>query len=110
MVCEAEKLEKINLGLVDYQDVYALQKKYVQERIADDISDRLLLLSHPPVVTIGKSGSLEDLFLSEKALNADGIQVCQTDRGGKTTLLRLILGLNEPDEGEIEACWQASSR
>ncbi len=86
MVCEAEKLEKINLGLVDYQDVYALQKKYVQERIADDISDRLLLLSHPPVVTIGKSGSLEDLFLSEKALNADGIQVCQTDRGGKTTL------------------------
>lgn len=80
-----EKLEIISLGLMDYQDCFELQQAFVLERIADNSPDRLVVVSHPPVITIGKSGSFSDIYPTEESLRKKGIQVCRSDRGGKTT-------------------------
>ena len=44
------------LGLVDYGEALALQRELVQERRANRIGDQLLLLQHPPVITVGVRG------------------------------------------------------
>jgi lipoic acid synthetase len=79
------KLEIIDLGLLDYEECLEIQKKMVQDRINDKISDSLLMVSHPPVVTIGKSGSFDELTIPSNELPEQGIQLCRTDRGGKST-------------------------
>ncbi|MDD2736760.1 MAG: lipoyl synthase [Desulfuromonadaceae bacterium] len=78
-------IEIIDLGIMEYQDCFEIQKRFVQERIADNAPDRLLIVSHPPVITIGKSGNFSDIYVSEEFLRQKGIQVCRSDRGGKTT-------------------------
>lgn len=85
MALDSAKLEVINLGLLDYQECAKLQKAMVQERIADAIPDRLLLVSHPPTITIGKAGTHVDLYHSEVSLRSQGINVYHSDRGGKAT-------------------------
>jgi len=73
------------LGLYDYAKAYTLQKKLVKERIAGKIPDTLLLLSHPPVYTIGRSGSREHILAPDDVLEREGIKVFETDRGGGIT-------------------------
>jgi lipoate-protein ligase B len=63
----------------------ALQDRLVEERLAEAIPDTLLLLEHPPVVTLGRRGSLDDVYLSEAALHERGIGVERTTRGGLVT-------------------------
>ncbi len=79
------EVEVVDLGLMDYVDCLNLQQDMVRERIADQIPDRLLLVSHPPVISIGKSGGSHDLLGSRDELQERGIRVAETDRGGKTT-------------------------
>ena len=85
MACDRAELKIIDLGVMGYEECLELQNSLVQERIADNALDCLLLVTHPPVITIGKSGSGADSFLSDEELHDKGIQVCRTDRGGKTT-------------------------
>ncbi|MGB9700741.1 MAG: lipoyl(octanoyl) transferase LipB [Thermodesulfobacteriota bacterium] len=73
------------LGLIDYEDALRLQNRLVQARLADKISDVLLFLQHPPVITIGKSGKIENIIVSQSALQEKGIKVIYTDRGGDVT-------------------------
>lgn len=73
------------LGLYDYEKAYTLQKKLVKDRIAGSISDTLLLLSHPPVYTIGRSGTRQDILVADEVLARAGIAVYQVDRGGGIT-------------------------
>ncbi len=47
--------------------------------------DALYLLEHPPVVTLGRQGGLENLLISEEALKTMGAEVVQTARGGNIT-------------------------
>ena len=74
-----------NLGLVDYQDALRLQRELVQERIGDELADTLLLLEHPAVITIGKSGSEANLLIDKEALYQEGVSLFYTDRGGDVT-------------------------
>jgi lipoyl(octanoyl) transferase len=74
-----------NLGLVDYQYALRLQRELVQERLRDELPDTLLLLEHPAVITIGKSGSEENLLIDKDALYQEGVSIFYTDRGGDVT-------------------------
>jgi len=80
-----EHLQVRDLGTVPYAEAMALQDELVEQRLNNGIPDTLLLLEHPPVITLGRRGSLQDVYLSEEALNARGIEVASTTRGGLVT-------------------------
>src|SRR5438067_10711075 len=63
----------------------ALQDSLVDARIREEIPDTLLLLEHPPVITLGRRGSLSDVYVSEQQLSRRGIAVERTSRGGLVT-------------------------
>lgn len=73
------------LGRVDYEAAWEMQKAFVAERHTSPQPDRLLLLEHPPVYTLGRSGSRDNLLLDEAAREAQGITVHWVDRGGDIT-------------------------
>ena len=73
------------LGTVPYAEGLELQMKAVEARRADAAPDRLLLLEHPPVITLGRSARSEHLRMSPDALNARGITLHEISRGGDVT-------------------------
>lgn len=73
------------LGRVGYREAWELQRELVAERSAGRIPDTLLLLDHPPVITLGRGGSPEHLLGSADELSARGVEFIPTDRGGDIT-------------------------
>ena len=73
------------LGRVGYADGLALQEGALKDRIRGDRGDRLLLLEHPPVVTLGRNTREENLLLSAEELAARGVEVHSVPRGGDVT-------------------------
>ncbi len=82
---ELHDLEILDWGLLDYEEAFHRQKRLVEERINGCASDRLVLVEHPPVVTIGRRGSLRDLNVSGDSLRQKGVALFDVDRGGMTT-------------------------
>jgi lipoate-protein ligase B len=78
-------LEVQDWGDLDYISACDRQKRFVEERLTTSGSDRLILVEHPPVVTIGQSGGSGDLRISETLLRNQGVSLFESDRGGKTT-------------------------
>src|SRR3954454_11134537 len=74
-----------NLGTVEYREAYAIQEHVRDLRQADAIPDTLLLLEHPPVYTRGRRSGTGELPMGEDWYRAQGIDVVDTDRGGKVT-------------------------
>lgn len=81
----AHKLNIKNLGMLEHQKAYNLQLEMLKKRINDEIEDTLLIVEHPPVYTIGTSGSRENIRVSSDFLNDAGIEVYETNRGGDIT-------------------------
>jgi lipoyl(octanoyl) transferase len=80
----------VYLGRVRYSAGLELQARLVGLRKAGAIGDVLVMLEHPPVVTLGramgrKDGGRENLLLSEEELAARGVEVVETNRGGDVT-------------------------
>ena len=75
----------IDLGLIGYAEVYALQKRIVAARKAGAIEDALLLCEHPHVITQGRNGRREHLLVSENVLRQKGVAFYETSRGGDVT-------------------------
>jgi lipoyl(octanoyl) transferase len=75
----------VELGLIDYGDAWALQKRLVAARKANAIEDVLLLCEHPHVITLGRNGKREHLLASEHVLKQKGVELHATDRGGDIT-------------------------
>ncbi len=78
------------LGRVAYRPTWALQKaikeRLVQAKRAQEVLPHiLLLLEHPPVFTLGKSGNASHLMLEQGALGAIGAEFHRIDRGGDIT-------------------------
>src|SRR6187551_1948616 len=73
------------LGTVPYRDGVALQETLRERRQAGQIPDLLLVLEHPPVYTKGRRTEPADLPMGEDWYRAQGIEVCDTDRGGRVT-------------------------
>jgi lipoyl(octanoyl) transferase len=80
-------LEVRRLGLVKYDEALELQKQLVEERKADRIPDQLLLLEHPPVITLGvrSRDDRSHVLASEEALAREGVELFETGRGGDVT-------------------------
>jgi lipoyl(octanoyl) transferase len=80
-------LEVRRLGLVSYGEALELQRRLVEQRRAGDIPDQLLLLQHPPVITLGvrTRNSRANVVATPEALAAAGVEVVETGRGGDVT-------------------------
>ena len=72
------------LGQVPYGEALALQEREVEERRGGG-ADRLLLLEHPAVITLGRSTKPENILLSVEELAARGIERFEIARGGDVT-------------------------
>jgi lipoyl(octanoyl) transferase len=75
------------LGLVGYADALALQQALVDARKAGEIPDQLLLLEHPPVITLGvrTRGDRSHIVASTETLQQHGVSVVESGRGGDVT-------------------------
>jgi lipoate-protein ligase B len=73
------------LGTIAYEEGVDLQERVRERRQAEEIPDVLLVLEHPPVYTKGKRTTPADLPMGEEWYRARGIDVCDTDRGGRVT-------------------------
>ena len=73
------------LGRREYREVWALQQDLAAQRLAGEIPDTLLLLEHPPTVTLGRAARREHIVASAEELERAGIAVLESDRGGDVT-------------------------
>jgi lipoate-protein ligase B len=73
------------LGTIPYREGVELQERVRERRQADEVPDVLLVLEHPPVYTKGKRTTPADLPMKEDWYRTQGIDVCETDRGGRVT-------------------------
>jgi lipoate-protein ligase B len=80
-----DELWVCNLGHVPYSDAVAMQATLRARRQAGELPDTMLLLEHPPVYTRGRRAGGQDLPFAESFYRAKGIEVADTDRGGKLT-------------------------
>jgi len=75
----------IRPGVVGYEQGLIIQAE-ARRRVADGEYDgMLILLEHPPVITLGRSGGEDNLRVSRDALVLQGVPVVNTNRGGKVT-------------------------
>ncbi len=105
-ICRMDKQQVIfrDLGNMDYKEAWDYQESLLQEnvRIKSAVFNRqsadeatvycelptahyLLFVEHPPVYTLGKSGHIENVLMSEEQLEKNGIQFFRTNRGGDIT-------------------------
>ncbi|WP_273701995.1 lipoyl(octanoyl) transferase LipB [Acetomicrobium sp.] len=68
-----------------YGDGLTLQERAFEKVSAGEVDGILLLLEHKPVFTIGRSGGRENLLVDERVLEAYGIELYETNRGGNIT-------------------------
>ena len=80
-------LDVRRLGRVEYGEALELQRTLVEARRSGKIGDTLLLLEHPPVITLGarSRGARTNVVASGDALDAAGVAVHETGRGGDVT-------------------------
>jgi lipoyl(octanoyl) transferase len=74
------------LGLLEYGKALEYQRAVARARIAGEIpEDVLLLVEHPPVVTLGRSAKERHLLASPELLAARGVELFEVERGGDVT-------------------------
>ncbi len=78
-------LSVLSLGRVAYREGLVLQQRLVGLRKVGAIGDVLVMLEHPPVLTLGRNAGREHVLLDEAALAARGVELVETDRGGDVT-------------------------
>jgi lipoate-protein ligase B len=74
-----------HLGPVPYAEAFELQRKLHEHRVAGELPDLLLVLEHPPVYTRGKRTEPGDLPMGEAWYGERGIEIEDSDRGGRVT-------------------------
>jgi lipoyl(octanoyl) transferase len=78
-------LEHTWLGRVPYRDAWVLQRQLAAARARGEIGDVLLLLEHPPVYTMGRTGSADHVPSGVDHLVSLGAEYVEVDRGGSVT-------------------------
>jgi lipoyl(octanoyl) transferase len=81
----SDELWVCHLGTVPWCAALALQEQIRLRRQAGELPDTLLLLEHPPVYTRGRRSRAGELTLGEDFYRARGIEVVDTNRGGRVT-------------------------
>ena len=76
----------VQLGRMGYAEALELQRDIARRRISGDIpQDVLLLVEHPPVVTLGRSSKQKNLISSPEFLASRGVELFEVERGGDVT-------------------------
>ncbi len=75
----------VHLGLVDYGTALRLQETLVELRKQQRIPDVLLLVEHPPVITLGRNAKPANIVVSRQFLATKGVEVFEINRGGDVT-------------------------
>ncbi|HID32858.1 MAG TPA: lipoyl(octanoyl) transferase LipB [bacterium (Candidatus Stahlbacteria)] len=78
-------MEVLDLGRQNYEEVLDLQQNIHLKRVNGEIEDTLILVEHDPVVTMGRSGRIENLLISFTELKRRGIEFFRIERGGDVT-------------------------
>lgn len=73
------------LSQVEYSDGLTLMKRFEDARRQGLIGDSLLLLEHPPVLTLGRGAKRENILASDERLAREGVEIFETNRGGDVT-------------------------
>jgi lipoate-protein ligase B len=82
---EKATLRVCDLGLTPYPQAMALERSLSQMRADERLPDTLLLMEHPPTVTMGRFGKAWNVLLPPEELAARGVSFHATDRGGDAT-------------------------
>jgi lipoyl(octanoyl) transferase len=74
-------------GILSYADAVDLQNRLVQERKTDTIPDQLILLQHPPVITLGVKARSDrsHVLANDAVLRERGVELLESGRGGDVT-------------------------
>ncbi len=75
----------LQLGRVPFAEGLRIQAEVAAARRARAIGDTLILLEHPPVLTLGRNASRANILASQKQLSARGVEVHDINRGGDVT-------------------------
>lgn len=75
----------IHAGLLPYSQALELQERLWAARQRDESEDMLVLLQHPPVITLGEAGGPEDVLASPELLQHLNVELFRTNRGGRAT-------------------------
>ncbi len=109
MVSGHRQLQVLEPGLVPYQDALHLQEDLVVRRRAGEVSDTLILLQHPHVITLGSRSDPAHVLVDAAERERLGIELCETGRGGDVTyhgpgqlVVYPILDL-KPDRRDVHA-------
>ncbi len=78
-------LNLVHLGRVAYPKALEVQKQLVEARHEGRIGNTLLLLEHPPVLTLGRNASRSNIVASDEFLAYRGVEVHEINRGGDVT-------------------------
>ncbi len=78
-------IQYLYLGRVDYGEALRLQEELVALRTAGRIGNVLLLLEHPPVLTLGRNARRANILASDELLAARGVTLHEINRGGDVT-------------------------
>jgi lipoyl(octanoyl) transferase len=78
-------LNLLQLGRVAYGESLELQQRLVEARYEDRIGNTLVLLEHPPVLTLGRNASRANILASDQFLAYRGVEVHEINRGGDVT-------------------------
>jgi lipoyl(octanoyl) transferase len=80
-----QSIALVNLGRLDYAAALALQQQVSALRQQESIGDVLLLVEHPPVLTLGRNAHRQHVVASDELLGRRGISLFETNRGGDVT-------------------------
>jgi lipoate-protein ligase B len=104
-----DSLRIIDCGLADYHQVLQLQHQLQEKRHLNEIQNTILMVEHPPVITLGARQSANKLLINKEELSQKNIDVVDIRRGGGTTahnpgqlVFYPILNLQEFDLGISE--------
>jgi lipoyl(octanoyl) transferase len=75
----------LSLGRVPYAEALEIQQRVIAARKQGLIGDTLLLLEHPPVLTLGRNASRANILVSDHWLANHGVELHEVNRGGDVT-------------------------
>jgi lipoyl(octanoyl) transferase len=78
-------MQTLYLGRMDYGEALALQQELVELRHQGRIEDTLLLLEHPPVLTLGRNATRANVLATDEMLARKGVTIFEINRGGDVT-------------------------
>lgn len=78
-------IQYLYLGRMNYAEALRLQQELVELRRAERIGNTLLLLEHPPVLTLGRHANRANVLASDELLASRGVTLHQISRGGDVT-------------------------